>query len=149
MSAPRVNTKTSAGKKNQGESSSTKNDDNREAFVSRMLSFWPKVTQEIGVSSILGAAVGVTSRRLTSDALYGTGLAFIVLQFLNFFGYIQINWKKVEMDAGKVLDQNGDNKLNQLDLKALMQRFILYVGQGVGDIGGFVTGFYFGARYLA
>ncbi|KAG8348536.1 hypothetical protein TRVL_00625 [Trypanosoma vivax] len=109
----------------------------------------PRMTAEVGVSTILGMGVGVASKRLTSDALYGTGLAFIMLQCLNYFGYISIDWGKVETDIAKVADQNGDNKLDWCDLKILFSRFIRFAGQGIGDMSGFLTGFFLGVRYLA
>nr|CCC91107.1 conserved hypothetical protein [Trypanosoma congolense IL3000] len=117
-------------------------------FIHKLPAFYPRISKEIGMSSILGAAVGVTSKRLTSDALYGTGLAIIILQFLNFFGYIQVNWKKMESDAVKVIDKD-DDCLKRVDVNTFFQRFICFVGKGVGDISGFMAGFYVGARYLA
>ncbi|KAH9580173.1 FUN14 [Trypanosoma melophagium] len=103
----------------------------------------------VGVSGVLGAAVGVASRRLTSDALYGAGLAIIALQSLSYMGYIQINWKRVEQDITNMVDQNGDGKIDNKDLNVLLKRFLRFAGSGLSDIGAFTGGFFFGAKYLA
>ncbi|ORC90778.1 uncharacterized protein TM35_000072020 [Trypanosoma theileri] len=108
----------------------------------------PGLLSTIGVSGVLGAAVGVASRRLTSDALYGAGLAVIGLQSLSYMGYIQINWKRVEQDITNVVDQNGDGKIDQKDLNIILKRFIKFAGSGLSDIAAFTAGFFLGAKFI-
>ncbi|KEG14889.1 hypothetical protein DQ04_00271230 [Trypanosoma grayi] len=108
-----------------------------------------KHSKGLGVSGMLGAAVGVATKRLTKDALYGAGLAVIALQSLSTLGYIQINWKKMEEKVTQVADQNKDGKLDVNDVKILLNRAIQFCSRGLSDAGGFATGFFLGMKYLA
>jgi uncharacterized membrane protein (Fun14 family) len=104
--------------------------------------------KEIGVSAIFGASVGVATKRLAKDALYGAGLAFMFLQSLAYFGYITINWQRVENDISKAIDQDGDGKVTVKDGKRLLERFLGVMKTGLPNAAGFGTGFYFAVKYI-
>ena len=101
---------------------------------------------ELGVSGVFGACVGYAAKRLAKDAMYGAGLAFMGLQGLVYLDYIKINWKKVEGDAVKAVDQDGDGKLTTADAGVLVKRFVGFMKTGVPNAALFSTGFYLGIK---
>lgn len=105
--------------------------------------------QEFGISTVMGAAVGVATRRLTSDALYGAGLCFVGLQSLAYMGYIQINWAYIGDSFKKAVDQNDDGTLDMKDVKIFFTRAMGWLSRGLPNAAGFTSGFMFGAKYLA
>lgn len=108
-----------------------------------------KVTKEMAVSGIMGASVGVATRRLTSDALYGAGICVAGLQCLAYFGLITIHWSVISDAVGKAADQNKDGKLDMEDAKVFWRRFMAYAGRGAPSAAGFTSGFMLGYKYLA
>lgn len=105
--------------------------------------------QEFGISTVMGAAVGVATRRLTSDALYGAGLCFVGLQSLAYMGYIQVNWVVIGESFTRAVDQNSDGKLDMADVKVFFKRAMGWLSRGLPNAAGFTSGFLFGAKYLA
>lgn len=105
--------------------------------------------KSISASSVFGACVGVATKRLTSDAMYGAGLGIIGLQVLSYCGYININWHAIERDLVKVSDQNGDGKLNSDDAKIAAQKFIQIMKSGIPNAAGFLSGFAIGVKFIA
>ena len=106
------------------------------------------LAKDFGLSSLFGAAVGVASKRLAKDALYGAGLAIMLLQSLSYLGYISVDWSRVEKDITKAVDQDGDGKLTAADAKRLVNRFLGVMKTGLPNAAGFGTGFYFAVKYV-
>lgn len=104
--------------------------------------------KEFSVSGMMGVAVGVATRRLSSDALYGAGLCCIGLQCLSYLGFITIHWSAVESAVAKAADQNGDGKLDMDDVKIMLSRFLKFVSRGMPDVAGFSAGFFTGFKLL-
>jgi uncharacterized membrane protein (Fun14 family) len=120
-------------------------------FASLSISFFSLTTmqvnvKDISVSTAFGACVGVASKKLAKDAMYGVGLAFIGLQTLAYLGYVDINWKRIESDIVKAVDQDGDGKLSISDGTALLGKFLRFLGRGLPNAAGFTTGFYVGVK---
>lgn len=105
--------------------------------------------KSISASSVFGACVGVATKRLTGDALYGAGLGIMGLQVLSYCGYIKVDWLAIERDLVRVADQNGDGKLDTKDLKIVAQRFVEIMKTGIPNAAGFMTGFAVGVKFLA
>lgn len=103
--------------------------------------------KDVSVSSTFGACVGVAAKKLTKDAMYGVGIAFMGLQTLSYLGYISINWGKVEKDIAKAVDQNGDGQLDREDLKILLKKFLNVMKTGLPNAAGFTAGFALGVKF--
>ena len=69
------------------------------------------------------------------------------LQFLQYSGYISIDYGKVVKDAESALDADGDGQLTTNDLVVLWRKFSHIVSFNVPGGSGFATGFYIGIRY--
>lgn len=102
--------------------------------------------KDISVSTAFGACVGVASKRLAKDAMYGIGIAFMGLQSLAYLGYIDINWKRIEHDIVRTVDQDGDGEIKPSDIQKLVTRFVTFLGRGLPNVAGFSTGFYVGIK---
>lgn len=109
------------------------------------LTFDPK---GISASGLFGACVGVATKRLTQDAMYGVGLGVMGLQLLNYLGYITIEWNKIGDDITKRVDQDGDGKLSRKDVQILLNRFLEIMKTGMPDALGFGCGFVVGLKLL-
>lgn len=103
----------------------------------------------VSTSSVFGACVGVATKRLTGDALYGAGLGIMGLQVLSYCGYIKVDWLAIERDVVRVADQNGDGKLDMKDVKIAFHRFMDIMKTGIPNLAGFTTGFLIGVKYIA
>jgi uncharacterized membrane protein (Fun14 family) len=106
------------------------------------------VAKDVSVSTAFGACVGVAAKRLTKEAMYGVGLGFIALQTLSYFGYVQIQWKRISNDVQSAVDQDGDGKITATDLKILLDRFLNLMTNGLPNAAGFTTGFYVGVKWF-
>jgi uncharacterized membrane protein (Fun14 family) len=105
------------------------------------------IPSELCFSSMMGISCGYAAKRLAKDALYGVGLAFMGLQGLAYFGYITINWNKIEGDVTKAIDQDGDGKLTVKDAGVLMKRVVGFFRTGLPNAAGFTSGFYLGLKF--
>jgi len=105
------------------------------------------IGQNFGLGALTGACAGYTTKRVSKEAAYYVGGAFIFLQLLAYKGYISINYKKVAGDVEAKLDRNGDGKFDASDAKALLSDFLQIVRQGVPSGAGFLTGFYYGLKW--
>ncbi|CAK0801723.1 unnamed protein product, partial [Prorocentrum cordatum] len=71
---------------------------------------------QLTLGSTLGYCAGVALRFAGRIAAGGVGASFCLIQGLSYSGYIQVDWRKVERDYVKILDQNGDGKVDTDDL---------------------------------
>ena len=73
-----------------------------------------------------------------------TGGLFVGSQFLSQKGYISIEWNNLEKDAIRALDQNGDGKIDDKDLKIIYDRYVKTLQYRLPSSGGFATAFLLG-----
>eukprot|EP00672_Neobodo_designis_P015633 CAMPEP_0174828448 /NCGR_PEP_ID=MMETSP1114-20130205/1341_1 /TAXON_ID=312471 /ORGANISM="Neobodo designis, Strain CCAP 1951/1" /LENGTH=111 /DNA_ID=CAMNT_0016062167 /DNA_START=52 /DNA_END=387 /DNA_ORIENTATION=+ len=106
------------------------------------------LAQKVSVGSVFGVCTGYAVKRLSQEAAYGAGLGFIFLQALSYYGYIQINWKKVKDDISKAADQDGDGQFDSTDVKIIIKRGISFLSHGIPDAAGFSAGLWVGFRWL-
>ena len=109
------------------------------------LSIDPKA---VSASGFFGACVGVATKRLTQDAMYGVGLGVMGLQLLNYLGYITIEWNKIGDDITKRIDQDGDGQLSRKDFQIILNRFVEIMKTGMPDAAGFSIGFVVGLKLM-
>ena len=75
------------------------------------------------------------------------GVVFAGLQTLQYLGYIQINHKKVISDVEKVLDANGDGKIDEKDALLVWDKVKEVLAFGLPNAAGFASGFSLGVYY--
>ena len=98
------------------------------------------------MGAMMGYCSGVVFRKVSEQAAFYVGCGFIFIQVLSKSGFISVNWDKVQ-DAVPLdqLDQNGDGKLDDKDVKIAVKRVVDYLGDGVPGAAGFGVAFAFGA----
>ena len=125
-----------------GKASGDDNDD--DSMVVAMINrAWPYLA-ELGMGGIFGWTAGVAAKKVTMQVAYMVGVAFIGLQALSYYGYINISWRKVQGDLYSVVDQNSDGKLDAKDLVAFWKNFKRVMTTNLPSSGGFAAGFLFG-----
>ncbi len=75
------------------------------------------------------------------------GITFTGLQALSYLGYVKIDYNKVARDANKVLDVNGDGKLDAKDVHDLVFKGKSVLGSQLPSFGGFCSGFAIGLYF--
>jgi len=95
----------------------------------------------IGMGTIFGFTSGFALKKVGTAAAVVFGSIFVFEQALAYFGYITVDWKKVEKDLSAVLDVNHDGKIDQKDL-GIGYKKVLEVLQtnGAGCGGSFAWG---------
>eukprot|EP00667_Euglena_gracilis_P017417 EG_transcript_18355 len=94
---------------------------------------------QIGFGSLCGYASGLAMRKFGSIVAYTLGTGFIILQSLQYKGYLSVNWRKVERDYVQLLDVDGDGAVTSKDFNLMSERlkdvlmFDLPAGIGFGS----------------
>ena len=95
-----------------------------------------------GIGGIMGFCSGKAAKTAAEGVAVAVGVACGGLALLSKQGYIVINYKKVEYDLVKLLDFNGDGKLDEDDYIGASTKLIQFMNShGIGSSGGFAMGF--------
>jgi uncharacterized membrane protein (Fun14 family) len=103
---------------------------------------------KIGYGGALGICCGVAFKRVGTAVASMIGVGFAALQLLAYFGYIQIDNRKIRDDVAKIGDINGDGKLDAADAIAAWNKLKSILGYQLPGAGGFSAGVAIGL-YLA
>ena len=106
---------------------------------SDILSIGGLLTSQLAIGGIIGFLMGFAIKKITKIAAFVLGFFFIILVYLEYSGFITINYDKIaetlQEVQGKVLTpEEIDN------LFPFLQPFFLNVPSMVGFGGGFVLG---------
>ena len=101
----------------------------------------------LGFGGLIGFCTAVVFKRVSVQAAYGVGICFIGLQTLNYLGYVQINFLKVQKDAIEILDADHDGKLTSKDLIIIWRNLKNILISNVPSAGGFSAGLALGLRF--
>ena len=105
------------------------------------------IAGQISFGGAMGLCAGVASRRITNTAAFYIGVGFLGLEVLQHFGYIQVDWMKVQEHAEEVLDQDGDGKVDGKDWEILRKKYMGTITQGLVASSGFAAGFALGFKW--
>lgn len=96
----------------------------------------------------MGACSALALKRATKEIAIAVGMTFAGLQTLAYMGYITIDYNRVSKDASKVMDVNGDGKLDSKDFLIIWDKIKDVLGYHLPQAGSFTTGFAFAFYYL-
>ena len=82
----------------------------------------PSHINELSMSSILGICTGIAFKRVGRTIATGIGSIFILIQTLQHYGYIDINFNELNDKAINLLDADGDGKLTMSDVQVYLNR---------------------------
>lgn len=75
-----------------------------------------------------------------------SGLGFISLQTLNYYGYVKVDHGQLERDFNDMLDLNKDGKVDAEDGKIVFNKIMKVLEFNLPAGGGFAAGFVGGLR---
>ncbi|MEM0030376.1 MAG: FUN14 domain-containing protein [Candidatus Nitrosocaldus sp.] len=96
------------------------------------------LTSQIAIGGIIGFFIGFAIKKITKLALFILGIFFIALLYLEYNGYIMINYAKFEETFGRI----GGSIADQLAVPAtpILTNIPLLGGFGLGFIIGLKKG---------
>lgn len=96
-------------------------DDPAKFFQDMKMPDWVSAEQmkPLGGGVTFGGAMGYTSglacKKLGRALAIGVGSIYAMFQLAATYGYVTVNWKKVEQDVMAMVDTNGDGKIDEKD----------------------------------
>jgi uncharacterized membrane protein (Fun14 family) len=103
------------------------------------------IIKEISISSLCGLAAGYVCKKTAKKALYAFGAAFITLQLLAYYGYVNVDWQRLENDAlTKVRGTRSSRQMDMDELKAILKRFAKKLSYRLPSTASFTIFFLFG-----
>jgi len=115
-----------------------------ERIVEPLLPF----TSKIGFGTCMGFCVGVAAKTAARTVCVFVGCGFIIIQSLQYAGYLHVYWDKVQDDVIKVVDTDGSGTITVKDARHYFKWFMGVVkmhGPTVSSFGiGVYTGLYMG-----
>ncbi|EEH56871.1 uncharacterized protein MICPUCDRAFT_57905 [Micromonas pusilla CCMP1545] len=96
--------------------------------------------QQLGLGALAGYVSGRFARAGATVGLALCGGAFVALQTLQYGGYVRVDWHKVEREARRAMDANGDGALTADDAKLAWGEVVDVLAFGVPSGAGFGLG---------
>lgn len=117
-----------------------------ESLTDTLVAMAGPIVANLGFSGMLGYAAAYALKTVGKMLAVFVGMIFLLLQGMQYMGYISMNWAKIHTDVIKTLDQNNDGKLDAQDLKIASNNLLPILAQGVPSVTGFAAGFYLGIK---
>lgn len=96
----------------------------------------------------MGICTGIALKRIGTGAASLVGMGFIILQSLNYMGYITIDYKRIQHDTIRIIDINNDGQFTIADMKIIWEKckdiLTFNLPGASGFSAGFAMGIYFG-----
>lgn len=104
-----------------------------------ILSLGGLLTSQVAIGGIIGFFMGFAIKKITKIAIFALGFFFMILVYLEYSGFISINYDKITETLQEVGSEtiNPDNITNALPF---LQPFFLNIPSMAGFGGGFVLG---------
>ena len=102
---------------------------------------------QLTFGTCLGCCAGYALKSVGRSAALVVGVAFVGLQTLQFCGYIDINWGKVQKDVVHVFDKDGDGTVGRADLKSHWDGLMAVLRFNLPSSAGFGLGVALGIMY--
>lgn len=100
----------------------------------------------LGISGLTGVATAMTVKAVARSTMYALGGIAILLQCLQYKGFITINWEEMEKQGKALLDINNDGQTNADDFKFLHRKALSVLSTGLPSAAGFYAGFTLGLK---
>mmetsp|Transcript_11044 Transcript_11044/g.15322 ORF Transcript_11044/g.15322 Transcript_11044/m.15322 type:complete len:156 (-) Transcript_11044:151-618(-) len=101
---------------------------------------------QLSFGAVVGYCSGAAAKKVGKAIAVLAGVAFIALQSAVYSGYIDVDWKKVQDDAVKKIDTDGDGEITAEDAKNYWKKVKAILTDKVPDAGGFSLGFLYGLK---
>lgn len=135
-------TKPPTGGAGDGAGSGGSNDD----VVAKSIKVAGPIVAKLGFGGVLGYCAGASAKYYGKKAAIFIGVTFAGLQYLNYKGYLKIDYGAVEREIVRKLDVNADGKLDISDFLIMWQEVKGVLMHGLPGAAGFVPGLLLGFR---
>lgn len=116
-------------------------------FMAMILMKYGAHIQQVSFGSIMGFCSGVALKKVGDEAAVVVGLGFVILQALQYLGYIKIDYNKLSDDVTKTIDADSDGKLTISDFLIIYSKLKKIMLYNLPSSGGFLSGFITGIVY--
>lgn len=105
-----------------------------------------RILAKLGLGGMLGLCAGYSIKQATKALGVVVGGAVVLLQGLQYAGYIEVKWNKIQRDTMKVISSDGSDNLSAKDLTFWMRRMMRILTHQGPTAGGFGLGIYMGLQ---
>jgi uncharacterized membrane protein (Fun14 family) len=98
----------------------------------------------LGFGGVLGFCSGYAIKQASKAVAVVVGGAVVFLQALQYFGYIEVKWRKIQTDATRVLSSEGRDTLGAKDVHFWSRKLMRIMTHQGPAAGGFAAGIYIG-----
>uniref|UniRef100_A0A7S2R2Q5 EF-hand domain-containing protein n=1 Tax=Eucampia antarctica TaxID=49252 RepID=A0A7S2R2Q5_9STRA len=102
------------------------------------------ILSKLTFGSIIGYCSGVAAQKVGRAVAVLAGLSFIAIQSAVYSGYVDVDWKKIQDDAVKSVDTDGDGELTVKDIKSYWEKVKKILTHNIPNASGFSVGFLYG-----
>lgn len=104
------------------------------------------IPSQVGFGFVMGYSSGFCLKKVSKVVAFVAGGSFILLQSLSYSRYIDVNYKALQKDAEKIMDLNGDGKIDGKDFEHAFNKINKVLGHQMPSGGGFAAGLLLGLR---
>jgi len=115
--------------------------------MEKLIDMFGPYVMKCGFGGAMGFCSGLAARKLGMVVAYLVGVGFIGVQVAAYNGYIDVDWYAIKDEAVKILDVDGDGKLDAEDAKLWWRKFKETMANALPSSSGFAGGFVLGLRY--
>eukprot|EP00600_Ochromonadales_sp_CCMP1393_P009605 CAMPEP_0174953730 /NCGR_PEP_ID=MMETSP0004_2-20121128/19_1 /TAXON_ID=420556 /ORGANISM="Ochromonas sp., Strain CCMP1393" /LENGTH=174 /DNA_ID=CAMNT_0016201441 /DNA_START=96 /DNA_END=620 /DNA_ORIENTATION=+ len=104
------------------------------------------VPAQFGYGFTMGFASGFCIKKVSKLIAFGVGGIFILVQTLQYNGYIKVDYQGIQKDVESYMDLNGDGKVDAKDAELGFEKMKSVLSYNMPSGGGFGTGLLMGLR---
>ena len=118
---------------------------NEESQAESLILAAPKaIVARLGFGGALGVCAGYAIKQASKAVAVFVGGTIVFLQILQYFGYIEIKWQKIQRDAMRSLSSDGQESFGAKDVTYWSRRIMTVLTHQGPTAGGFAAGIYLG-----
>jgi len=102
------------------------------------------VVARLGFGGVLGFCSGYAIKQASKALAVVVGSAVVLLQTMQYFGYIEVKWQKIQKDTMKAISADGQESFGVKDVTYWSRRLMRILTHQGPTAGGFAAGIYIG-----
>jgi FUN14 domain-containing protein 1 len=119
-------------------------DDTPDEFEKFIITTIAPLATKLGYGGIMGFCSGMAAKKIGQLVAVVIGGAFIGVQYLQYKGYIQLDFQEIQDKVVEQFDADGDGELTSNDFILIWKTFKKMVEDSLPSSSGFVSGFMLG-----
>jgi FUN14 domain-containing protein 1 len=102
------------------------------------------IVSRLGFGGVLGFCSGYAIKQASKALAVVVGSAVVLLQSMQYFGYIEVKWDKIQKDTMRSLSSDGQESFGVKDVKYWTRKMMRILTHQGPTAGGFAAGIYIG-----